>query len=275
MTLKTRNSLRFIHPSVAILIIAFATPLHSASAQTAAPEKWIHQLRTSKPDESIASIPCDPYMTSEQENRILAVLQTHDDTDWTGISLKDLRTLLKSRVPIWLDHQSIETTSIAINETLRNAENIVSAPIGDKLDCLLSDTGLGYTIRANRLEIAAKEDLDNRCNTRIYDVTPLVLRAHSGKRIFDFDSLTNLLQQTVEPDGWLQAGGTNVMNSFIVGAPGNERGLIVVGATHSVQLPLRTLLDRLNIAPPANPAQPPITPYTQRKSQSTWVGGQF
>ncbi len=275
MTLKTRNSLRFIRPSVAIWIIAFATPLHSASAQTDAPEKLFHQLGTSKPGEPIASIPCDPYMTSEQESRILAVLKTHDDTDWTGISLKDLRTLLKSRVPIWLDHQSIESTSIDINATLRSAEDIVPAPIGDKLDCLLSETGLGYTIRANRLEIAAKEDLDNRCNTRIYDVTPLVLRTHSGKRVFDFDSLTNLLQQTVEPDGWLQAGGANVMNSFIVGAPGNERGLIVVGATHSVQLPLRTLLDRLNIAPPTNPAQQPPTPYTQRKSQSTWVGGQF
>lgn len=266
---------KYIRQSVAIWIIAFATPLHSASAQTDAPEKWFHQLGTSKPGEPIASIPCDPYMTGEQESRILAVLQTHDETDWAGISLKDLRTQLKSRVHIWLDHESIESTSISIIETLRSAEDIVPAPIGDKLDCLLSETGLGYTIRANRLEIAAKEDLNERCNTRIYDVTPLVLRTQSGKRVFDFDSLTNLLQQSVEPDYWLQAGGSNVMNSFIVGAPGNERGLIVVGATHSVQLPLRTLLDRLNIATPANPTQPPITPYTQRKSQSTWVGGQF
>jgi len=252
------------------------TPLDSVPI----PKHNIHQLGTSTPGGFIASVPCDPYMTAEQESRILATLQMHDETDWDGISLKDLKTLLKNRVGIWLDQSAISEVGIAINEELATAANIVAGPLGDRLDCLLSNIELGYTIRANRLEITSEDKLDERTNTRIYDVTPLVLRIRSGQRIFDFDSLSNLIHQSVAPDSWIVAGGVNVINTFVTGTGGSERGLIVVTAPYSVQLQLLPLIERLNITSSANQTQTLATPYIKSSqlnmpTLSKWSGGQF
>jgi len=59
---------------------------------------------------------------------------------------------------------------------------------------------LGFAIRANRLEITSLEDLDSLSSIRIYDVTPLVLRIRAGKRVFDFETLSKLIQSNIDPD---------------------------------------------------------------------------
>ncbi len=214
----------------------------------------VPQLGTSKPSGAIASIPSDPYMTAEQEARIIAALQVHDDTDWDGISLTELRRLLKNRLPVWINRHEISIVGMDMNDVLENSGDVVAGSLGDRLACLFTetqlDTQLSFAIRANRLEISTLEGLDSLPNIRIYDVTPLVLRIRSGKRVFDFETLSKLIQSTIAPDSWLSAGGCNVISDFIVGEPGAERSLIVVSAPTSVQLQLQPLLDRLNIASP-------------------------
>lgn len=211
------------------------------------------QLGESKIGGPIASIPSDPYMTAEQEARILAALHTHDDTDWDGISIIELKRVLKNRLPIWINRTELGIVGTDVNAALETSGDVVAGPLGDRLKCLFNDMQVGFAIRANRLEISSLEDLDSLSNTRIYDVTPLVLRTRAGKRVFDFEKLGRLIQLTIDPDSWINAGGTNVISDFIVGEPGSERSLIVVSAPTSVHLQLQPLLDRLNIAPPKFP----------------------
>lgn len=210
------------------------------------PSQTILQLGNSTAGGPIASVPCDPYMSPEQEARILALLQLPDDTDWNGLSLQGLRTLLKNRVGVWLDRNAISNAGFEIEDGLPAAANVISGPLGDRLDCLFSDTDLCFTIRANRLEVTTDEALSRRANMRIYDVTPLVSKVQRGERSFDFDSLQNLIQQSVAADDWYSAGGRNVIIRFVTGTAGNERALMVVTAPYTVQMQLRTLLDRLN-----------------------------
>ena len=85
---------------------------------------------------------------------------------------------------------------------------------------------------------------------RIYDVTPLVLKVQRGERSFDFDSLQDLIHQSVAADDWFSVGGRNVINRFVAGTAGNECALMVITAPYAVQMQLRTLLDRLNATAP-------------------------
>ncbi|MDX1928245.1 MAG: hypothetical protein SFV81_17085 [Pirellulaceae bacterium] len=207
------------------------------------------QLGESKPGGTIASMPSDPYMTAEQESRILAALKVPDEFDWDGISLVELRRVLKSRLPIWLNRSELGIAGIDVEAPIQNAGDIVAGPIGDRLACVLSqanDASMGFAIRANRLEISSREAIDAAPSVRIYDVTPLVLRIRAGKRVFDFEKLCTLIQSTLEPDSWLSAGGTSVISELIVGEPSSERSLIVVSAPTALHLQLQPLLDRLN-----------------------------
>ena len=190
-------------------------------------------------------------MTAEQEARIVAALQTHDDTDWDSVSLVELKGMLKHRLPIWIDRHELSNAGIDANDVIQNAGEVVAGPLGDRLDCLFNQTELGFAIRANRLEITSRDGLNSVSSIRFYDVTPLVLRIRAGKRVFDFETLSKLVQSTIAPDSWLAAGGSNVISDFIVGEPGFERSLIVVSAPTAVQLQLQPLLDRLNIGKPA------------------------
>ncbi len=222
------------------------SPVKSASTPPLLTPLRLPQLGESKPGGPIASIPSDPYMTAEQEARIIAALKVPDDTDWDGISLIELRRVLKSRLPVWINRGELSIEGVDVNSAIENAGDVVAGPLGDRITCLFNETQMGFAIRANRLEITSLQKLDSLSNIRIYDVTPLVLRVRAGKRVFDFESLSKLLQATIDPDSWLSAGGSSVISDFIVGEPGAERSLIVVSAPTSVQLQLQALLDRLN-----------------------------
>ncbi len=45
-----------------------------------------------------------------------------------------------------------------------------------------------------------------------------------GAVIADFDTLMNLIQQTIDPDSWLQAGGTNTINQYPAGVYVDPKG---------------------------------------------------
>ena len=45
-----------------------------------------------------------------------------------------------------------------------------------------------------------------------------------GGVVADFDTLMNLIQQTIDPDSWLQAGGTNTINPYPAGVYVDPKG---------------------------------------------------
>ena len=62
----------------------------------------------------IASAACDPYMTPQQERRLIELLQSLDDTDWNGIRYTDLTGYLSQRMPLWLDRRELDIAGIAM-----------------------------------------------------------------------------------------------------------------------------------------------------------------
>jgi len=75
-------------------------------------------------------------MTAEQEARIIAALQVHDDTDWDGISLVEFKRILKNRVPVSIDRSELSISGVEINAPLENPGEVVAGPLGDRLACL-------------------------------------------------------------------------------------------------------------------------------------------
>lgn len=71
-----------------------------------------------------------------------------------------------------------------------------------------------------------------------------------GAVIADFDTLMNLIQQTIDPDSWLQAGGTNTINPYPAGVYVDPKGYMK-RMKESGQLPVN-----LRLAASSTPKHP-------------------
>ncbi len=71
-----------------------------------------------------------------------------------------------------------------------------------------------------------------------------------GSVIADFDTLMNLIQQTIDPDSWLQAGGTNTISPYPAGVYVDPKGYMR-RMKESGQLPVN-----LRLAASASPKHP-------------------
>ena len=68
-----------------------------------------------------------------------------------------------------------------------------------------------------------------------------------GGVVADFDTLMNLIQQTIDPDSWLQAGGTNTINPYPAGVYVDPKGYMK-RMKESGQLPVNLRLATSEIA---------------------------
>lgn len=195
----------------------------------------------------IFSTPVDPFMSREQEQRILKTLRGVDTTAWENLSIADLRRELAPQLTVWVDRTEIELLGCDPDHLLGSNTPPVG-PLGVRLECLLAPLELVYSVCGNRLVITSRDDEESDPPIRMYDVTPLVHRIVRNQRSYDFTGLANTIQQTVAPDGWLQAGGCSTIMNEIVGLPGKERGMLIIACSTSSHLKIQSLLDNLNQA---------------------------
>ena len=109
---------------------------------------------------------------------------------------------------------------------------------------MLPDQPCAYTVRENSIEITSAEDADADPAIRYYDLA-FVLPNDSH-----LDSVLNAIQSSIDPDSWLQSGGTNSIS--IVGS------MLIISCPEILHQKIEIMLARiaamnkenLEVAPP-------------------------
>jgi len=96
-----------------------------------------------------------------------------------------------------------------------NMDGVPAIGLGKALELLLKAVSsgavdeLGYAVDKGIITIAAAESLPRRLETRVYDI-PALAHAAVGD-----DDLVQLIQETVEPESWYEAGGEGTIRIYM------------------------------------------------------------
>lgn len=256
-----------------VLLCCFAT---TANSQTVDPRA----VPVSKPGQAIGSSSASRFMRIETEKRINEFLVETNDECWQAATVEQLVRKLNLVIPVWLNRDELDLIGIDADSSINTSE-LPDACNGARLTLLLAPLELTAIMRNDCLEITSKDSADADPVVRVYDVSLLVnapttkvamRRADTmaggntfGGHIYgDFDTISNVVQQTIDPDSWLAAGGTSSIMPIIV----DGRGFLVFAAPTSTHQKVAALLTTLN-ASTSSSGKPIIAEsYNLNRSQS-------
>ncbi|MEZ6134436.1 MAG: hypothetical protein R3C53_05955 [Pirellulaceae bacterium] len=193
--------------------------------------------------ERVVSVPADPFMTTAQERQLLDKLNSDHTVEWRDLTINQLPQFLTG-IPVWIDRPAMELSGIDPHEQLEFSAEIPPGPLAGRLNALLARHELTFIIEANRLVVTTFEYADERAPVRIYDVTLLVERVRSGRRLFDFESLQEVIIGSIEVDSWEINGGNSSIRTFVTTQRGRERGLLAITCPTMTHIRIQALLER-------------------------------
>ena len=112
----------------------------------------------------------------EAEAKILAALSANSEIELVDTPLEDAIDFLGDRwkIPVRIDRRALQEDGIAFDEPLNfQAEGI---PGHSLLALMLRDLNMTWTIRRGVLVITTEVEAEEMMDTRVYDVSDLVLR---------------------------------------------------------------------------------------------------
>src|SRR5262249_28763361 len=132
--------------------------------------------------------------------------------DFQGVPLNEAMDYIadKHSIPIQLDATALKDAGIDPTTT-QITMPIRHVTLRSALDLMLSPLNLTSVIKNQVLQITSKSKADTMFETRLYDVRDLVVREHDPMAPPDFDSLTDAIRMTVNPQSWDKAGGQGSM----------------------------------------------------------------
>lgn len=186
----------------------------------------------------IESVPVDPFMSLEEEQKITAELMATSTEPWEGLTIRQLSIELSEKFKVWIVDSELDLLGIDADSTLES--RICSGPLGARLEAALHPFELSYLITANRLEITSRDDCESRSPTRIYDVSRL-----SGSAL-EMRELINTVCSSIAPDSWIQSGGCcTIVPKLKRTTQGSVRETLVITAPTATQLRVASLFERL------------------------------
>jgi hypothetical protein len=192
-----------------------------------------------KPGGLVSSTCVDPLMTGEQEAMLLNILLAVDDSKWEP-TLSQQVQLLAIFIPIRMNIAAIEEEGIDANSPIETVSG--PYPLATKLMIALEPLKLRFQFKAGIIEVTTENSINDGCGvTRIYDVSPLVGQIQGG-----FLQLVHNIETTIEPDTWLQNGGSSTICPHVVANGQSAVSTLIVVAPNQTHLQLQALLDRLN-----------------------------
>jgi hypothetical protein len=120
------------------------------------------------------------------------------------------------------------------------------------LRLMLSQLDATYTIHNEALCLCTRDASEGYMEIKLYPVRDLVLGPGEPLEAADFDSLLELIRETIEPDSWDDVGGPGSIEPF------PHRPCLVIGQTETVHERLAWLLTALRSIPV--PGLPPRAP---------------
>jgi hypothetical protein len=212
----------------------------------------------SLPGRPILSVPVDPFMTPADEQRILLALARPARLQWQATSPAFLAKELCSYFPASVNRRALEDIGLEVDMEIGLEGDSGSLSLGANLEEMFEAADLAMTIRGGRFIITTREDSlsESRLPTRIYDVTPLVVRQQGDHSVVYAQGLMDTIQATIEPGCWEALGGPSVMGLNVV----RDRALLHISASTSMQLRIQSYLDRSNSGPSIDPSSSLFAP---------------
>ncbi len=139
---------------------------------------------------------------------------------------------------------TVKGTDISVRELLRRLLKSIEN----------ADAGLTYTVHESSIEFTSKEAADADPAIRYYDLA-YVLPNDSH-----LQSVVNAIQQSIYPDSWLEAGGTNTIT--------NVGSMLIVASPEIIHEKIELMLSRIAAMNKANLEKAPT-----QKPQSGYSGG--
>ena len=216
----------------------------------------------SHPGRNIGSAAALAHTTPQQAAKIRAYLDSVDSTPWEVEDLSSIIAILRKSVPTFVNEPELDLAGIAVDSPM-NVSLSSSLTVSARLSFLLEPLELTYVIRNGCLEITTLDAADADPMITVYDVSPLI--DHLNRRLSkpratpawgsmvvdaDFQSLVTALEQHVEPDDWLSAGGVNAITTYRLGG----RDFLIVSAPTATQEKVLVLLSTLNGEDPSQPS---------------------
>ncbi len=176
----------------------------------------------------------------EAEKKIEAALDAPTQLEFVNTPLSDVVDYLKKRhgIEIQLDKRALDDVGIGSDTPITKSLKGIS--LKSALRLILKEHGLTYAVSDEVLQITTPEEADARLETKVYPVADLLLPAHSTNAAdADFDSLINLLKETIKPTTWDDAGGVGSISTI------DGNGSLLVSQTQEVHEDVANVLEKL------------------------------
>lgn len=139
----------------------------------------------------------------------VAVLRKPVSLEFVDTPLSDVVAYLReyAGVGILLESRGLEHVGLEDSEPITMEAKEIELALA--LELILSPLELDYQVRGDLILITDSEQTRNRLETRLYPVLDLVQGdTGDGKRAWFIDELIDVVQRSVDPGSWSDAGGS-------------------------------------------------------------------
>lgn len=183
------------------------------------------------------SLPVKSARSERIEQEILARLN-----QTTSLTLKQSRldvfiheVALAAGIQVQIDHKALREANVSLDT--RISVDVEHAMLRSTLDIVLRPLDLRWVIANDMVMITTKDVADDMTEVRVYLVRDLVVYGKGPNA--DFNSLIDLIQNTIRPDSWTATGGPGAIERFY------KNYSLVVNQTREVHEQIELLLAQL------------------------------
>ena len=173
------------------------------------------------------------------------MLDASTQIEFVETPLKDVVDYLKDlhHIEIQLDSEALKEAGV--NESTPVTKNFKGISLRSALQLMLAQipgAEVTYVIRDEVLLITTKTEAENIRVTRVYDVADLVVCQDSKAKFWeDYETLTDVIRQTVCPQSWDSNGGQGTVKGATLGAT----KVLVVSQTQQVHEEIEAVLKEI------------------------------
>lgn len=215
------------------------------------------------PPEADAPEWLDRKLTNSQvQENIRANLSSMIQVDFNGVPLSEaLETLSRELdVEVFANEAALSNSGGDLDLPIALRSKGPAREILRRLLQKIADAELDYLVRDSGIEITTREEVNNDPATRYYDLSFVLPNSDNS------ESLMAAIQTQINPDDWLNGGGTWSMS--LVGS------LLIVGCSESAHYRIETMLSRIAAMNRANlEQQVPSTAYPYGGGMGGMGGG--
>jgi hypothetical protein len=197
--------------------------------------------------------------------RLASALAATVELDFKETSLSDVAEFLEEKhdIKVHIDEKALADAGIVLDIPV--TFQILGISLRSAMRLLLRPLDLTMFSKEDMLWITTKDVHDDYCEPRVYEVLDLVVQPGADPldtRRYDFDSLIDLIQNTVRPDAWQATGGLGAIERL------REAAAIVISINPECQDDIVELLSMLRRARDQQFAEGSLKPLPQRSLTS-------